>query len=133
MFRPDEAQRQRGKPSVQGPFPKSSLPVLSGKVRGLQLPILSPASRMGQPMLPQSGLTPECRRVESVEGQARAQCGEATACVGSLTHSSHGAAGVALQRLGSFDIWKGKSRLGDSKWGCLGSRDPVEKGLFRPR
>lgn len=71
MFRPDEAQRQRGKPSVQGPFPKSSLPVLSGKVRDLRLPILSPASRMGQPTLPQSGLTPERRRVESVEGQAR--------------------------------------------------------------
>ena len=119
MFRPDKAQRQRGKPSVQGPFPKSSLPVLSGKVR-LHLPILSPASRMGQPTLPQSGLTPECRRVESVEGQVRAQCGEVTSCVGSLTHSSHLAAGVwacwlALQRLGSFDIWKGKSRLGDSK------------------
>lgn len=71
LFRPDEAQRQRGQPSVPGPFPKSSLPVLPGKVRGLHLPILSPASRMGQPMLPQSGLTPEYRRVESVEGNAR--------------------------------------------------------------
>lgn len=71
LLRPDEAQRQRGQPSVQGPFPKCSLPALSGKVQGLHLSILSPAGRTGRPTLPPSGLTPECRRVESVEGQAR--------------------------------------------------------------
>lgn len=56
-------------------------------------------------------------------------------CVGSLPRSFHRATVVwpcwlALQRLGSFVTWEGKSRLGDSRQGCSGSREPLGEGLF---